>query len=279
MKTQRELSAKAVGSPYKNPETGVATGENQPLKTEYELRANQISRKDDKAENVKVSLLDLDSAIMYYFTQVVKPVATVNGHSIPVPVVYANPEKWEAVQKEGVYRDREGKRQLPVIVFKRDKVSKNRNMTSKVDANYPHNLYITSQTYTSRNQYSKFNLENKSNKIPERAYIVSVVPDYVTLQYTCTILTDLISQTNPIIEAINFASDSFWGDPDKFKFQAFIDTFDTETAVDADSDRTIKTTFNIKLNGYIVPDVPNSSAYVNLKRYRKTTVSVSETVS
>ena len=139
-------------------------------------------------------------------------------------------------------------------------------------------MEIKKDTTTKKDRYY-FVLRNPHVNYPEKAYIVSVVPDYVTLQYTCTILTDLISQTNPIIEAINFASDSFWGDPDKFKFQAFIDTFDTETAVDADSDRTIKTTFNIKLNGYIVPDVPNSSAYVNLKRYRKTTVSVSETVS
>jgi hypothetical protein len=30
---------------------------------------------------------------------------------------------------------------------------------------------------------------------------------------------------NKLIEAINYASDSYWGDPESFKFKASIDSF------------------------------------------------------
>jgi hypothetical protein len=59
---------------------------------------------------------------------------------------------------------------------------------------------------------------------------------------------------NKIVESINYASDSYWGDPERFKFQSFIDSFDTTTEIQTGTDRIVKTTFSLKLNGYILPD-------------------------
>jgi hypothetical protein len=59
---------------------------------------------------------------------------------------------------------------------------------------------------------------------------------------------------NKIIEAINYASDSYWGDPNRFKFKASIDTFNNTTELSTDQDRIVRSTFTIKLNGYIIPD-------------------------
>jgi hypothetical protein len=60
---------------------------------------------------------------------------------------------------------------------------------------------------------------------------------------------------NKIVETINYASDSYWGDPARFKFNARIDSFNTVIEVADGQDRSIKSTFDIKLNGYIIPDV------------------------
>jgi len=241
--------------------------------TEIELnsdrnRENQISRRDDNAQNLKVSIGDIDEAVMYYFKNVILPNVKVNGSILDVPVMYANPEKWVAVQRNGFYRDKNGKQQLPLILFKRNSLTKNRRITSKVDANYPHNFYVTGVHYSKRNYYDRFDLLN--NRIPEEEYILTVVPDYVTINYSCIILTDYITQMNPIIEAINFASDSYWGDPERFKFQAFVDSFRSEVRSTQTEDRTIQTSFELKLNGYIVPDTVNASAFTSQKRYRKT---------
>jgi len=81
------------------------------------------------------------------------------------------------------------------------------------------------------------------------------VPDYVTLTYSCTIQTYYVEQLNKIIEAVNYASDSYWGDPARFKFRAMIDSFTTVIEVEDGKDRAIKSNFDIKLNGYIIPDI------------------------
>jgi hypothetical protein len=59
---------------------------------------------------------------------------------------------------------------------------------------------------------------------------------------------------NKIVEAINYASDSYWGDPNRFKFRARIDTFTDNTTVNQGEERLVRMSFNIKLRGYIVPD-------------------------
>jgi hypothetical protein len=64
---------------------------------------------------------------------------------------------------------------------------------------------------------------------------------------------------NKIVESINYASDSYWGDPERFKFRASIDNYTTVTELIQGGDRTVKTTFQIKMAGYIVSDTINTS--------------------
>lgn len=270
METQEQMSQKAIGRSY-------VPGQGMPRRADRQrARENQVSRKDDKAENLKVGIHDIDSAIMYYFKEVIRPRATVGSEEIEVPVIYANPERWQAVQKDGIYRDKEGKRQIPVIIVKRDSLERNKQITSKLDANRPHNFYVTGVTYSARNQYSRFNLLN--GRVPERTYVYSVVPDYVKISYSCLVLTDYVTQMNPIVEAINFASNSYWGDENRFKFQSFIDSFKTDILAPNDDDRLVRTSFTINLNGYILPDTVNANPYVNLKRSGITHTKVSTVV-
>ena len=63
-----------------------------------------------------------------------------------------------------------------------------------------------------------------------------------------------MEQLNKIIESCEYASDAYWGDPERFKFRAFIDSFTTATELTTGKDRLVKGTFNIRLRGYIIPD-------------------------
>jgi hypothetical protein len=140
----------------------------------------------------------------------------------------------------------------PLLMFKRNDITKNRSVGNKLDANSP-NLYISfKKQYSTQNFYSNFSTLN--NRIPEAEYYANVVPDYVTVTYECMVMTYYMDQMNKIVEAINYASDSYWGDPNKFKFKTQIDSFTSVNELTANQDRIVKSTFNIKLNGYIVPD-------------------------
>jgi hypothetical protein len=62
---------------------------------------------------------------------------------------------------------------------------------------------------------------------------------------------------NRLIETINYASDAYWGDEERFKFNAKIDTYNNTTEVAQGEDRVVKTTFGLTLQGYLVPDSIN----------------------
>lgn len=269
---QEQLSQSHVRDPYKNPETKVQYGEKGPLDGQRN-REFQNSRDRDTRQNLKIGIRDIDEAVLYYFNEVIRPTVSVEGTSTAVPVVYATPERWKAIQEDGFYRDKNGKRQIPVIVFKRDSLTKVRNITTKLDANRPVNFYIQSKRSTQRNRYSRFDIVQ--TRVPEKEYVISVVPDYVKLEYSCKILTDYVDQMNSLVEAIEFASDSYWGDREKFQFQSFIDTFKTDVTANNGEDRLVTTDFTLKLNGYIVPEQVNTGPYVNGLGRNKTNMRLS----
>jgi len=219
-------------------------------------RSAQKSVTDDERA-FEVGLRDIDEAIFYYFDNVIRPSVIRNGKQTNVPVLYGSPERWKAVQKDGFYRDRNGKIQLPLILIKRNSIEKNRNLGNKMDANNPHNFGVFKKKWSKKNQYDRFSILN--NRVPEKEFVAVVYPDYVTITYSCAISTYYVEQMNKIVEAINYASDSYWGDPERFKFNARIDSFAFVVEANQGEDRSVRTTFNIKLNGYIIPDVVQKS--------------------
>lgn len=268
MITQEQISQHAIGPTYQNPDTKQTYRDKGPLDTQRD-RINQVSRRDENYSNFKVGLQDMDDAIVFYLQEVVRPVVTVENSQFPVPIMYGNPEKWKAAQKDGMYRDKNGKRQLPVILFKRNSLRKNR-LSNKLDANRPHNFYVTQAHYSRRNPFSRF--ETALNRAPEFEFVSTVVPDFVDLDYSCIILTDYMEQMNPIVEAINYSSDSYWGRKEQFKFHSFVNEIRTEIVQNQSEDRSVKSEFNIKLKGYVVPQTIISNPHVTRKTRNLTTL-------
>ena len=240
-------------------------------------RSEEMSFKGDKTKQYSVGIQDLDEAVFYYFQNVIKPFVIQNGTRREVPVIYGAPERWKSFQRDGYYRDKSDAIMLPIIVIKRDTITKDRSVANKLDSNQP-NLYGTwSKSYGASNFYDNFSLLN--NRKPVESYHVVAQPDYVTLEYSCLIQTYYMSQLNKIIEACEYASDSYWGNPERYKFRAFIDSFATATELIMGQDRLVKGTFNIRLRGYIIPDVIQKDLNAMKKYSSKAKVTIStETV-
>lgn len=219
-------------------------------------RANQISKKGDTWKPLTIGIKDLDETIKYYFDYVIRPSVVQNGQRIAVPVVYGSPERWKSMQKDGYYRDKKGKIMAPLIMFKRNSIDRVRGITNKIDANYPQTYAVSKQKYSKKNFYNNMSVLNGYE--PIKTYQAVVIPDYVTLNYNCIVYTYYVEQLNHIIEAINFAADSYWGDPERFKFKALINSYQTVTELNAGQERMVKGTFDIKMPGYIIPDVIQS---------------------
>ena len=221
-------------------------------------RGNDTSFKGDKQKDLYIGLEDIDSAILYYFENVIKPSVMQNNQLLKVPVIYGSPELWKSVQKDGYYRDFQGKLMVPLIMFKRNSIEKNRTLGNKLDGNKSHLFQVFEERYNRRNEYDKFSV--LTNRIPSKKMYATVMPDYITLTYDCIIFTDFVDQNNKLIEAIEFASDSYWGDLNRFHFRTKIDSFATTTVLALGEDRAAKTSLTLTVNGYIVPDSINKAA-------------------
>jgi hypothetical protein len=214
-------------------------------------RVAQVAR-DDKYGNINVGLMEMDSAIKYYFDNVIKPIVQENNQVTKVPVIYGSPERWKSVQRDGYYRDEKRKIMTPLIMFRRTGMENRRDLARNLDANNPQIYQDFHTKYSPRNRYTPFSRLN--NEIPEREIFNVIVPNYVTLAYECIIWTDYTAQMNDLIEAINFSDSAYWGEPDKFKFYSVINSFTPSTELSDGEDRLIRTTFDISLNGYIIPN-------------------------
>lgn len=233
-------------------------------------RELQRTVKDDDTRNFTIGLRDIDEAIFYYFENVIRPTVVRNGKQVNVPVLYGSPERWKSVQKDGFYRDRNGKIMTPLIMIKRDLLEKNRQLGNKLDANNPLNFGIFEKKYSKKNIYDRLSVLSNRDEVKE--YQGVVIPDFVNITYSCIVFTQYVEQMNKIVESINYASDAYWGDPERFNFRAMIDSYNTTTEISQGEDRTVKTDFTISLLGHIVPDTINAAIQGSGKFFSKVRV-------
>jgi hypothetical protein len=271
-KTQRQISEEQHVPTY--PQYGNPNAAVPPLND----RATKISWKGDNVKPFSIGIKDIDEAVLYYLQNVIKPFVIQNSQRIEVPIIYGSPERWKSVQKDGYYKDKNGAIMLPLMIFKRDSIEKVRSVGNKLDANFPNNFEVFEKKYTARNAYDSFNVLNDIK--PQKEYYAVVIPDYVNITYSCIVSTYYVEQLNKIVEAVNYASDAYWGDPERYKFRVKIDTINTPTELTQDSIRLVKANFNMVLNGQVVPDLIQKDLSAINKFFNKTkTIFSIETVS
>tara|TARA_A100001201_G_scaffold48547_1_gene48427 strand:- start:261 stop:1808 length:1548 start_codon:yes stop_codon:yes gene_type:complete len=211
------------------------------------------SRNNDEVKNFSIGLMDIDSAIMFYFNNVIKPTVEENGEQIKVPIMYSNPQRWGMVQKRGYLIDNKKQIITPVIAFKRTSIEKDQNLAvDKLNPQDPKLFYTFQKQYNNRNRYDKFAVQQGLNQQKE-LYSVAV-PDYITLQYEFIVWTTYIEQMNKIVEQIIYSEGSYWGEDGKFKFRTKIDNYTDASEVSVNTERLIKTNFTVTLNGYLIPE-------------------------
>ena len=268
-KTQKEISNGFV-DPYD-------TTRGNPNNVQGLNRGEKVSLKGDTVKPFSIGIKDIDESIMFYFKNVIKPFVIQNGQRLAVPIMYGAPEKWKSVQRDGFMRDQKNKIMAPMIMFKRNTITPLRNVTNKLDANRPINLEYFQSKYSKTNFYDKFNILN--NRQPVRQNYAIVVPEFMEMTYSCIIYTYYVEQLNKIIEAVQYAQNSYWGDPERFKFKATIDSFATVTELSEGSERTVRANFDLKLYGHIIPDTIQKDLTVDKKVFSKARIVTStETV-
>lgn len=254
---RQEFMSKLVGPAYDPKEGTVPKPFSEPTKLGQpeQNRAYQVSVKGDTEKDFYIGIKDIDEAVSYYFNDVLKLSVVQNNTRVNIPIIYGTPENWKSVQLDGYYRDDNGKLMAPLLMFKRRSMTQNRDLGNKLDGNLVHNLQTFETRYNKRNFYSNFSVLN--SRSPETKYVVAVTPDYVTIEYECIVWTYFVEQMDKVIEALNFASRSYWGDPNRFQFYSSIDSFEDSITYNLGDNRAVRTNFTLTLNGYLIPDTIN----------------------
>ena len=223
-----------------------------PRKQRVLNRGYLYSRSKEDMKTPSVTLMDMDSAIMFYFENVIKPSVKDNGENVKVPTMYASPERWKAIKRDGFMRDKKRQVITPVIAYRRTSIEKDEMIPQdKLDANNPHLFYTFEKKFTQENRYD--NMSTQIGLLPQREYYNVALPDYVTLTYDFIIWTSYIEQMNKIVERITYSDGAYWGDPDKLRFRSRVDSFTDATEV-SDVERLVRTNFSVTLRGYLLPE-------------------------
>lgn len=241
----------------------IASPNQPPNKIQDESTSNKLSninraenqrRDDDNIKNNSINIIDVDSAIINYLNNGLNlQVTENNGNIIKVPCIYGSPENWKASKIDGYIRDKKGQIQCPIIMIKRNSISRNSSLASfNTELS---TTYIPS--YSNKNIYDKFSILNKNSlspSVPVKEVYNIKWAKHMIFSYDCIIWTDYIFQLNKIIESINYRTYEYWGDPQRFKFYVKIDEFNNQTETGTDEDRMIRANFNLTVNGYLVPE-------------------------
>ena len=223
-----------------------------PRKQRIINRGYLYSRTDDDIKTPSVTLMDMDSAIKFYFENVIKPSIEDNSENIKVPIMYSSPERWKAIKRDGFMRDKKRQIITPVITYRRTSIERDDMIPQdKLDANNPHLFYTFEKKFSQQNRYDNFTTQ--VGLLPQREYYNVALPDYVTLTYDFIIWTTYIEQMNKIVERINYSDGAYWGDPNKLRFRSRIDSFTDATEV-SDVERLVRTNFTVTLRGYLLPE-------------------------
>jgi hypothetical protein len=223
-----------------------------PRKQRVLNRGYLYTRTADDIGELSVTLMDLDSAIMFYFDSVIKPSVEDSGENVKVPIMYASPERWKSIQRDGFLRDKKRQIVTPVIVYRRTSVERDDTIPQdKLDANNPHLFYTFEKKYSQVNRYDNF--QTQIGILPQKEYYNVMLPDYVNLSYDFIIWTSYIEQMNAIVEKVVYSDGAYWGDPEKLRFRSRIESFTDVTEV-GDTERLVRTNFTVTLRGYLLPE-------------------------
>ena len=145
-------------------------------------------------------------------------------------------------------------------MFKRNSIERNDTMANFQEVN----KISAYKNYSQKNKYERFSLQNGVAPVQE-IYEINV-PHYVTVTYEVMVWTSFTEHMNKIVEAFQYSTDRYWGTKDGYKFKVKIDSFDNQQEVGSGSERVIRTTFNMVVNAYLLPERYNEKPVIKKSR-------------
>jgi glutaredoxin len=216
-------------------------------------RAEQIRRDDDVIRTPKRTVYDIDYAIKWYIDNEIQPQVTHQKELINVPVIFANGEKWDNVQRLGYIRDEKGMLQSPLLMIKRNSVVE-RSELQNLDVNrtQPGSKLVYRNKYNSRNRYEDelFPIPKYEKAGSQELYLIDI-PKYVTVSYDLMMWCDFTTQLNSLVDQVLPYNKFMWGNGQN-RFSTYMETVNFETINTVGTDRLVRATVPITVHGTLL---------------------------
>ena len=222
----------------------------------------------DLSKQYSITLKDIDTSIMSYVKNVVRPNVQEANTQVKVPVMYGNEERWVAARKKGILRDKNNALILPLIMLKRTAVEK-----SDMIPGYEHDIrrkyteIVRNSGWSADNRYTKFNIQVGTMPVFEN--LVTTIPNYVNITYEFVLWTNFIEQMNPLVETFMEHDKTYWGDVDTYRFISSLDSISDASEMDSKGERFIKSTFSVTTKAYLLPEETNSIVMGKMSQVQK----------
>lgn len=218
-------------------------------------RSEQVRRDDDIIRTAKRTLYDIDYAIKWYIENEIRPQIVDQERNLPVPVIFANGEKWDNVRRLGYIRDEKGMLQSPVIMLKRNSVVE-RDSVRGLDVNHvlPENVRIYKTKYNERNRYQDdlFPIPINQPQPSEKVYVADI-PKYVNIEYEMMLWCDFTEQMNNLVDQILPYSRFAWGN-EANRFSTSLGQVSFETVNTVGEDRLVRATIPLTVLGTLLSE-------------------------
>ena len=221
-------------------------------------RENIVPGKDF-SKGYAITLKDIDVAMVNHIKNVMKPTVKEANETIKVPVLYGNEERWKAVRKRGVLRDKNGSIIFPLIVVRRTDVVFNDAMPLSFDQDVTgeHIKVVRSTNWSKDNRYDRFAVQNGIK--PAQETITTGMPDFVNCTYQIVMMTNYIEQMNYLTELFIEHENTYFGDEYSYKFLSVLEGgFSDASEMTVEGERLIRTDFGMVLKGYVIPQFTNT---------------------
>ncbi len=224
--------------------------------TEYEQRETHIRRdvgdnnKNENLIDIHRGFTDATEALIYFLSDVVKPVVLVNGEIKPIPIMYVNAEKWVSIQQYGYIKDENGKSMAPIISVRRTSMD-NSEITRLRGTRAYGNEISYAKRFSTLNRYDNFNTLN--NQVPLKEIHSISLPEWWKVEYEVILWTELISQMDKLIEDITYYRGVPIGSRHGYKYRSDITAVSApETTNATGEDKLVKSNLTFELNVPIV---------------------------
>ena len=223
---------------------------------------------NDLSKQYSITLKDIDTSIMSYVKNVIKPTVQEANEKVKVSVMYGNEERWVSARKRGVLRDKNGSLILPLIMLKRTAVEK-----SDAIPGYEHDIrrkyteIVRNSSWSKANRYSRFSVQN--DELPVYENLVTSIPNFVNITYEFVLWTNFIEQMNPLIESFMEYDKTYWGDKNTYRFVSNLDSVSDASEMAQDGERFIKSTFSVITKAYLLPEETNNIVMGKMNQVQK----------